>query len=49
MGAVSHDDLGEHASFDHKIEVSPFKLFFKPEDLITDAGVFRVSLFKGKR
>jgi hypothetical protein len=49
MGAISHDDLGEHPSFDRKIEAGSMKLFFEAEDLIHDAWFLRISLLKAER
>lgn len=42
------DYLGEHASFEYDIEAGLVQFFFEVEDLIQDAGLLWMSLFKGK-
>ena len=48
LGAVAQNDLCKDAPFDDQIEVLPLQLFLNAEDLIEDAGFFRIGLLKSE-
>ena len=44
LGAVAHDDFCKDSPLDDQIEVFPLQFFPNAEDLIEDAGLFRIGL-----
>ena len=48
LGTVIQSDFCDEPPFDDKIEIGLLEFILKVEDLVEDAGVFRVGLLKAK-